>query len=176
MVKTAYVALGSNMGDGAAHLDEALYALDLVPGVRVMKISGYYVTRPWGVTEQPCFVNACCAVETSLSPEALLGVCLGIEAGMGRRRTVKNGPRVIDLDLLTYEGETRNTEELILPHPRMAEREFVLRPLLDLSHDGRIGGWDAAAALAELERKNGENGDLREAPGSVVKNGKIRQK
>lgn len=150
MAETAYIALGSNMGNAAANLDEALRALDLVPGVKVTGVSGYYVTAPWGYMDQPDFTNACCRVTTSLSPEALLGVCLGIEAGMGRVRQIKNGPRVIDLDLLLYGEEERFTEELVLPHPRMWEREFVLRPLADLAEDGRIGPYDVAAKLREI--------------------------
>ena len=152
MTNKAYIALGSNIGDPAENLNEALKALDLVPGVRVTKVSNYYVTEPWGYTDQPDFTNACCEVETSLSPEALLGVCLGVEAGMGRVRQIKNGPRVIDLDLLIYGDEHRNTEELILPHPRMMERAFVLQPLNDLAVDGRIGELDVASALAAIRK------------------------
>ena len=153
MADKAYIALGSNMGDAAANLREAVAALGLVPGVTVTKVSGFYVTAPWGYADQPDFTNACCEVETSLSPEALLGVCLGIEAGMGRVRVIKNGPRVIDLDLLLYGGEERHTDELTLPHPRMWEREFVLRPLLDLAEDGRVGTFDVAAALGMLKSR-----------------------
>ena len=151
MAETAYIALGSNLGDAAANLDAAVRALDLVPGVTVTNVSGYYVTAPWGYADQPDFTNACCEVETTLSPEALLGVCLGIEAGMGRVRQIKNGPRVIDLDLLLYGNETRNTEELILPHPRMGERAFVLQPLSDLAKDGRIGSFDVESALEKVK-------------------------
>ncbi|MBQ6066771.1 MAG: 2-amino-4-hydroxy-6-hydroxymethyldihydropteridine diphosphokinase [Clostridia bacterium] len=154
MREKAYIALGSNMGDAAVNLNGAVAALNLVPGVTVTKVSGFYLTKPWGYADQPDFTNACCEVETSLSPEALLGVCLGIEAGMGRVRVIKNGPRVIDLDLLLYGEEQRCTEELTLPHPRMWEREFVLRPLLDLADNGRIGTHDVAAALADLPAKN----------------------
>ena len=150
MTEKAYIALGSNMGDAAVNLNGAIAALDLVPGVTVTKISDYYITKPWGYADQPDFTNACCEVETSLSPEALLGACLGIEAGMGRVRAIKNGPRVIDLDLLLYGEEERHTDELTLPHPRMWEREFVLRPLLDLAEDGCVGSFDVAAALAAL--------------------------
>lgn len=153
MTEKAYIALGSNMGDAAANLDAAINALKLVPGVSVTGVSGYYVTEPWGYADQPDFTNACCEVETSLSPEALLGVCLGIEAGMGRVRTIKNGPRVIDLDLLLYGKEMRNTEELILPHPRMGEREFVLRPLNDLAQDGMIGDLDVFSMLQKASGK-----------------------
>ena len=150
MAEKAYIALGSNLGDGEANLKEAIRALDLVPGVMVTKVSEFYLTEPWGYADQPDFTNACCEVETTLSPEALLGVCLGIEAGMGRVRQIKNGPRVIDLDLLLYGKETRNTEELILPHPRMGEREFVLLPLNDLAVNGMIGPLNVAEALRKI--------------------------
>ena len=150
MAEKAYIALGSNLGDGDANLKEAIRALDLVPGVTVTKVSEFYFTEPWGYADQPDFTNACCEVETTLSPEALLGVCLGIEAGMGRVRQIKNGPRVIDLDLLLYGKETRNTEELILPHPRMGEREFVLLPLNDLAENGMIGPLNVAEALRKI--------------------------
>ena len=128
MTNKAYIALGSNMGDAAENLNDALKALDLVPGVTVTKVSKYYITEPWGYADQPDFTNACCEVETALSPEALLGVCLGIEAGMGRVRQIKNGPRVIDLDLLLYGNEKRDTEELILPNPRMRETRPTAPP------------------------------------------------
>ncbi len=132
-MKKAYLAFGSNIGDGAGNVRQAWDALALVPGIRPLRLSKLYRTAPWGYADQPDFINACGVIETSLSPEALLGVCLGVEAGMGRVRQIKNGPRVIDVDLLLYEGETRDTEELILPHPRMWERTFVLEPLLDVA-------------------------------------------
>ena len=154
MLKKAYLAFGSNIGNGEAHVREAWAALSLVPGVWPKQLSGMYITAPWGYTDQPEFTNACGLVETALSPEALLGVCLGIEAGMGRIRQIRNGPRVIDIDLLLYEGETRNTRELILPHPRMLERAFVLEPLSELAENGRVLGLDVAGALEELKIKN----------------------
>ncbi|MBR3768027.1 MAG: 2-amino-4-hydroxy-6-hydroxymethyldihydropteridine diphosphokinase [Clostridia bacterium] len=135
MGKTAYIALGSNMGDSKKNIEDAVKALDSVPGVSVKKLSGIYKTKPWGYEEQSDFLNACVRLEVSISPEVLLGVCLGTEAGMGRIRKIKNGPRIIDIDVLLYEGEERNTEELILPHPRMYERDFVLVPLTDIAED-----------------------------------------
>ena len=152
-MREAYIAFGSNIGEPEKNVREAYEALSLVPGIKPDKLSKMYITKPWGYTDQPDFTNACCKVLTSLSPEALLGVCLGIEAAMGRVRTIKNGPRVIDIDLLMYEGEERNTAELVLPHPRMLERTFVLEPLSDLTSDGYVLGTDIAAALARL---NGE--------------------
>ena len=150
MLKTAYLAFGSNIGSGEAHVREAWQALSLVPGVWPKRLSNMYITAPWGYADQPDFTNACGEIKTVLSPEALLGVCLGIEAGMGRVRKIKNGPRVIDIDLLLYEGETRDTPELILPHPRMAERAFVVEPLSELAADGRVLDFDVSAALAAL--------------------------
>ena len=132
---TAYIALGTNLGNLEQNLNNAVAALDRVPGVQVTARSKRYKTEPVGYTEQPDFLNAAVRVETTRSPEALLGACLGIEAAMGRVRTVKNGPRVLDLDLLLYENETRSTAELILPHPRMLERTFVLQPLCDICQE-----------------------------------------
>ncbi len=157
MVKRAYLAFGSNIGNGEAHIREAWQALSLVPGVVPKRLSNMYITAPWGYLDQPDFTNACGEVETALSPEALLGVCLGVEAGMGRVRQIKNGPRVIDIDLLLYEGEERNTHELILPHPRMWERAFVLEPLMDLCDHGKLFSFDVAAALAALKHES-DNG------------------
>ena len=150
MLKKAYLAFGSNIGAGEKNVRAAYNALSLVPGVFPRKLSKMFITKPWGYLDQPDFTNACCELETSLSPEALLGVCLGIEAGMGRKRKIKNGPRKIDIDLIMYEGETRNTEELVLPHPRYKERLFVLEPMLDLSEDGFILGEDVRALILDI--------------------------
>ena len=132
-MKKAYLAFGSNLGNPEKNVRDAWRALALVPGLTPLKLSSLHVTKPWGYADQPDFVNACGLVETTLSPEALLGVCLGVEAAFGRKRTIKNGPRVLDIDLLLYEGEERNTPELILPHPRMWERAFVLEPLSEIA-------------------------------------------
>lgn len=134
--KQAYIALGSNMGNAAENLNRAVWALNSVPGVKVTAVSKVYETEPVGYKNQDNFFNAVVRVESELTPDALLGACLGIEAGMGRIRKIKNGPRVIDLDLLLYEGAEMDTEHLTLPHPRMEERAFVLSPLLDILSDG----------------------------------------
>lgn len=151
--KEAYLALGSNIGNGAENIRAAYSALNKTPGVRVTAESEMYITKPWGYLEQADFTNACCKVITTLSPEALLGACLGIEAAMGRERTVKNGPRVIDIDVLMYEGQSRDTPELKLPHPGMAEREFVLLPLRDIAVNGCALGFDVEAALRKVQSK-----------------------
>ncbi|MCI8360464.1 MAG: 2-amino-4-hydroxy-6-hydroxymethyldihydropteridine diphosphokinase [Clostridiales bacterium] len=133
--RQAYIALGSNMGDKSENLNRAVWALASIPGVKVSALSKVYETKPVGFARQENFYNAVIRVETTLSPRALLGACLGVEAGMGRIRGRKNGPRVIDLDLLLYEGKVCRSEELTLPHPRMEERAFVLSPLCDILQD-----------------------------------------
>ena len=155
MLKTAYVAFGANMGDGESNVRAAYEALGRVPGVYTEGLSNMYITKPWGYADQPDFTNACGKVKTTLPPDALLGACLGIEAAMGRVRTIKNGPRVIDIDLLLFEDETRDTPFLKLPHPGITERTFVLRPLLDLAENGMVLGLDVAGALRRLtDREN----------------------
>lgn len=134
----AVVSLGSNIGDREENLHAAIRALSLLPDTKHIKTSFIYETEPVGYADQPMFLNAAAIIETGLSPRALLGACLGIEAALGRVRQFKNGPRLIDIDLLIYEGVTSNDEELILPHPRMGKRAFVLMPLADLFPDGNI--------------------------------------
>lgn len=152
MSKKAYIAFGSNIGEPEKNVRDAYAALRLVPGIVPVRLSDMYITKPWGYADQPDFTNACCEVETTLSPEALLGVCLGIEAGMGRVRKIKNGPRIIDIDLLLYEGEERNTKELVIPHPRMWERVFVLEPLSDLCENGKLLGFDIEEPLRKIKQ------------------------
>ena len=134
-MKQAAVALGTNLGDRRANLLAALDALAALPHTREVRRSRVYETKPVGYADQPDFLNMVVLLETDLSPRALLGACLGIEAALGRRRSFQNAPRVIDLDLLWMENETSNTPELILPHPRMCERAFVMVPLKDVLGD-----------------------------------------
>lgn len=132
---TYYIALGSNLGDRAEYLRRALEALALLPDTQVAAVSGIYETDPVGYADQPCFYNAAVRLESELSPRALLGCCLGIEAAMGRRRTRKDGPRTLDLDLLCGDAPPQTDRELIFPHPRMLERAFVLAPLCEICND-----------------------------------------
>lgn len=128
----AYLGVGTNIGNCIDNLKNVIVSLNLLPMTRVTQVSKIYKTAPVGFSEQDDFYNMVVEVETELTAENLLGACLGIEAGFGRIRTIKNGPRIIDVDLLLYDEQVYNTKTLILPHPRMFEREFVLRPLLDL--------------------------------------------
>ena len=129
---TAYVALGSNLGDKEANLRRAL---ELVQqrGVEVVKTSSFICTEPYGVTDQPQFLNGVCEVRTSLDPLELLQTLLEIEQEMGRVRLRHWGERNIDLDLLLYEDVVMDTPELILPHPDMQNRDFVLLPLAEIA-------------------------------------------
>ena len=134
----AFVALGSNLGDRRAHLDAAVAALGRLPGVDVVAASPVYETAAHTLDPgeaQPPYLNAVVEVRSDLAPEALLAACLEVERAQGRdrRRARRWEARTLDLDLLLYEGETRSTPDLVLPHPRLAERRFVLQPLCDLA-------------------------------------------
>ena len=128
----AYLGIGTNIGDRLENLHNAVDSLNLIPMTLVMDVSNIYETDPVGYSDQQDFLNMAVKIDTELSAESLLGVCLGIEAGMGRVRKIKNGPRIIDIDLLLYEDEKINSNTLTLPHPRMFERGFVIKPMLDL--------------------------------------------
>lgn len=128
----AYIALGSNMGDREQWLLAAIKALDANTEITVTAVSSIYETDPVGYTDQDAFLNMAVQVKTTLSPEQLLLQQLAIEQQLGRVRDIRWGPRTIDLDLLMYHNINLETELLILPHPRMMERAFVLVPLHDV--------------------------------------------
>ena len=128
----AYLGIGTNIGDRLQNLIDTVEALSLLPLTKVIEVSNVYETAPVGYANQDDFLNIVVAVSTELNAHNLLGAALGIEAGMGRIRTIKNGPRIIDVDLLMYESESLDSHTLTLPHPRMLERNFVIKPLLDL--------------------------------------------
>lgn len=130
-----FVALGSNLGDRRGHLDSALDALGDTDGIRVAAVSDFHWTEPWGLRDQPWFLNGAAELETGLDPETLLAALLDVENRAGRLRTIRNGPRNIDLDLLLYGDRVLASERLTLPHPRMAERHFVLAPLAEIAAD-----------------------------------------
>lgn len=128
----AYVALGSNLGNREENLRNALKHLQ-ENGVEVINTSTFIETEPYGVTDQPVFVNAVCQVETELAPLELLRLLLSIEQEMGRVRLRRWGERNIDLDLLLYEDAVLESEELTLPHPDMQNRDFVLIPFAEIA-------------------------------------------
>ena len=124
----AYIALGTNLGDKRRQMENALAALQQA-GVTVRRVSPFIETEPYGVTDQPAFLNGVCEVETPLSPQELLAILLKIETQQGRVRTRHWGPRVIDLDLLLYDDQIIDEPNLQVPHPDMENRGFVLQPL-----------------------------------------------
>lgn len=128
----AYLGLGSNLGDRGYYLSEAVAALKRST-ISVVSSSRIYETEPWGVQDQPMYWNQVIEVETSLEPLALLHVCQEIEKKFGRVRKEHWGSRTIDIDLLIYDNEVSNTDELKLPHPYLEKREFVLAPLREIA-------------------------------------------
>jgi 2-amino-4-hydroxy-6-hydroxymethyldihydropteridine diphosphokinase len=129
---TGFLSLGSNQGDRKKNLEQALEYLDNLSALRIKKISGFYETEPWGGIEQDSFLNLVAEIESMLDPLELLHKCQQIEEKLGRTRLVRWGPRTIDIDILTYNNIIMKTKELILPHPYLEEREFVLAPLREI--------------------------------------------
>ncbi len=149
----AVLGLGANLGEAPDTLRAAVEAIGHLPHTAVAAVSSVYLTAPVGYADQPDFHNIVITVETTLTPHALLGGCLGIEAALGRVRTFRNAPRVVDIDLLLYEGYTEESEELTVPHPRMMERAFVLVPLQELFADGvALGVPFEATASPDVRR------------------------
>ncbi len=149
----AVVALGSNIGNKIANLDEAVARLTATPEVTLIRRSRNYRTPPWGNTDQDWFVNGAMLVNTSLSPHDLLGRCLQVETEMGRRRIEKWGPRIIDLDVLVYGDVEIAGDILTLPHPQITKRAFVLAPLAELRPDLEIDGRSVGEWLATVDRE-----------------------
>jgi len=145
-VVTAYIGLGSNLDVPDRQVERALLELDALPQTRLVARSRLYRTAPWGGVEQPDFINAVAQLETGLDAQTLMRELLAIEQRAGRRRDgERNGPRVLDLDLLLYGSECIKGADLQVPHPRLHERAFVLVPLVEIAPDlavpgqGRVG-------------------------------------
>lgn len=130
---TVYLALGSNLGDRLANLKQAI--LSLSPQMEVKSKSQVYETPPWGYEDQPKFLNQVVKATTYLDPPSLLRHLKRLELALGRKESFRNGPRLIDLDLLFYDDVVLNTPSLVIPHPRLHERGFVLLPLMDIAPD-----------------------------------------
>lgn len=128
----AFISIGSNIEDRLYYLVEAVRALQTHEKINVLSVSSVYETAPVGYTEQAEFLNIVIHVETSVDAQSLLAICQHIEGQLGRVRDIRWGPRTVDLDMLLYNNETIATENLIVPHPRMCERAFVLIPLLEI--------------------------------------------
>lgn len=148
----AFLALGGNLGDVRVTFERAIATLCDGAAVRLLARSSDYCTPPWGVTDQPAFVNAVIAVETALSPHKLLSRALDCERALGRDRNHERrwGPRRIDIDILAYDDVELHDAELTLPHPRLFERAFVLVPLAEIAPDRVIAGRRVRDALARV--------------------------
>ena len=144
----AFVALGSNLQDPQAQVERALQTIANTANITLIKASSLYKTAPVGYENQPDFINAVAEIETDLNPIALLQTLLEIETQHGRERPFPNAPRVLDLDVLLYEGVSTNTPELTLPHPRMHNRGFVMLPLAEIAPKINIGNHGYADDLA----------------------------
>lgn len=145
------IGLGTNMGNRLENLKNAVYALELAPKTAVIKKSAVYETSPVGYAKQQDFYNCAVLCESAFEPHEMLGICLGAECGLGRVRNFKNGPRVIDMDLLLAEDKIIRTPNLIVPHPHIKERLFVLLPMLDLFESGVAFGFDFAGAIGGIK-------------------------
>lgn len=144
---SAFIALGANLGRPVQQLQRALLLVGQLPQTQIVRTSGFYASAAVGYTDQPDFVNAVAEVETALTAPQLLEALLAIEAVLGRIRTFQNAPRTIDLDVILYGDARIETPDLIVPHPRMHERAFVLRPLLEIAPDILIPSLGAASAF-----------------------------
>jgi 2-amino-4-hydroxy-6-hydroxymethyldihydropteridine diphosphokinase len=149
----ALLALGGNVGEVRETIDRAIAMLCEGSGLRLTARSSDYATPPWGVADQPPFVNLCIAVETALTPQALLGRVQAVEHALGRARAQERrwGPRPIDIDILAYDDVTLDGADLTLPHPRLFERAFVLVPLAEIAPDRVIAGKRVRDALAKVD-------------------------
>ena len=150
----ALIALGGNVGDVRATLDRAIVALCDGTTVRLLARSSDYKTPPWGVEDQPPFINCAIVAATGLAPLALLHRAQAVEREFGRDRAREQrwGPRTLDIDLIAYDDIKLDTPELSLPHPRLFERAFVLVPLAEIASERRIAGMRVIDALAQVDQ------------------------
>lgn len=151
----AVFALGSNLGEREKNIDNAIDFINNIPGTKILRTSSIYETQPFGVPdEQNNYLNCCVLLQTELKSEMILGAALGIESAMGRRRTYKNAARIIDIDLLLYDDLKINDDHIMVPHPRMCERAFVMIPLNEIFNGCDALGFDFSREFNQAD-KNG---------------------
>ncbi len=164
MAHTVFIALGSNLGDRLANLQAAIAALN--PDIRPVRCSSIYETPPWGYLQQPKFFNQVISAETELQPAGVLDRLKSIEEQLGRRETFRYGPRVIDLDILFFDDLVIESPPLVIPHPRLHERAFVLMPLAELAADLRHPIFDCT--VGDMLSQVDVSGIIRVFPGNCL--------
>lgn len=145
------LSVGTNLGDRKENINRCIEAINLLPYTDVVNQSAIYETEPVGYARQENFYNIILKVESIFEPHEMLGACLGIEAGFGRKRAVRFGPRIIDVDIIFAENEKIESRNLILPHPRYQQRRFILEPLLDLFADGIVYDTDIKPLIDAID-------------------------
>lgn len=157
-MKSAYIGIGSNQGDARGNCLITLDRMEEIPGCKVTGLSDFYLTEPQGVKGQEWYVNGVVAMSVGISAQALMKSLLDIEAGMGRMRKERWGPRIIDLDILLFGQEIMKEENIKIPHPRMHERRFVIAPMVDLAPN--LVHPSFGKTMAELLQSIPENGQV----------------
>lgn len=145
------LGIGTNIGDRMENIKRCIDSVNLTPYTDVLMRSGIYETEPVGYARQNNFYNCNLLVESELEPHEMLGMCLGIESGFGRKRGIQNGPRILDIDLLFAEDKRINTKNLETPHPRIRERRFVMIPLLDIFPNGKCFGFEFGSFIDKID-------------------------
>lgn len=145
------LSVGTNLGDRKENIERCINSINLLPYTDVVMQSAIYETEPVGYARQENFYNIILKVESIFEPNEMLGACLGIEAGFGRLRTVRFGPRIIDIDIIFAENEKIESRNLIVPHPRYHERRFILEPMLDIFKDGVAYGIDFRKYIDKID-------------------------
>ncbi len=151
--ETALIGLGGNLGDPVKSIRQALEMIDRHEDCRVEAVSSFWRTPPWGKTDQPDFLNACARVSTRLEPRAFLALCLQTEQVLKRVRKERWGPRSIDIDVLFFGDKNIAEDGLVIPHPRIAERAFVLVPLAEIAPDQILNGKTISERAQEISRE-----------------------
>lgn len=163
----SYLGLGTNMGDRLGYLTSACNILEQNEFIKIIKKSKLYETKAWGYTEQADFLNMCIEIETSLEPYELLEACQDVEAKLDRERIIRWGPRTIDVDILFFNDIILDDKNLLIPHPRIKDRAFVLIPLMDLNSKLHMEGKTIEEYLNSLT--NEERGEVKEFIGDEKK-------
>lgn len=145
------LGVGTNIGDRMENIKRCIDCINLTPYTDVLMRSGIYETEPVGYARQDNFYNCNLLVESELEPHEMLGMCLGIESGFGRKRGIQNGPRILDIDLLFAQDNHINTKNLEAPHPRIRERRFVMIPLLDIFPSGECFGFEFGSFIDKID-------------------------